>query len=90
MSGSDVKIRGVNVGEVASVQSGRQPGPLRLRIEDGTEIPATLPGRHPPKTLFGEKFIDIIPGDDELSGPVPAPTATRSSTRSAGSSSSRC
>ena len=69
MSGSDVKIRGVNVGEVSSIRLVENRALIRLRIEDGTEIPETAQAVIRPKTLFGEKFIDILPGDDELSGP---------------------
>lgn len=69
LAGSDVKIRGVNVGEVSSIRLEDNRALIRLRIEDDTEIPETSQAVIRPKTLFGEKFIDILPGDDELSGP---------------------
>lgn len=69
LSGSDVKIRGVNVGEVSNIRLVDNRALIRLRIEDGTQIPATSQAVIRPKTLFGEKFIDILPGEDELSGP---------------------
>jgi phospholipid/cholesterol/gamma-HCH transport system substrate-binding protein len=69
LSGSDVKIRGVNVGEVSSIRLVDNRALIRLRIEDGTQIPVTSQAVIRPKTLFGEKFVDILPGDDELSGP---------------------
>jgi virulence factor Mce-like protein len=69
ISGSDVKIRGVNVGEVKSIRLVDNQALIRLRIDDGTDIPDTAQAVIRPKTLFGEKFVDIIPGDDELTGP---------------------
>lgn len=69
LSGSDVKIRGVNVGEVSSIRLVDNRALVRLRIEDDTRIPETAQAVVRPKTLFGEKFIDILPGDDELDGP---------------------
>ncbi|MFP5576978.1 MAG: MlaD family protein [Acidimicrobiia bacterium] len=69
LSGSDVKIRGVNVGEVSSIRLVDNRALIRIRIEDGTQIPEAAQAVIRPKTLFGEKFIDILPGDDELTGP---------------------
>lgn len=69
LSGSDVKIRGVNVGEVANIRLVDNRALIRLRIEDDTQIPETAQAVIRPKTLFGEKFVDILPGDDELTGP---------------------
>jgi len=69
LSGSDVKIRGVNVGEVSNIRLVDNRALIRLRIEDGTQIPERAQAVIRPKTLFGEKFVDILPGDDELSGP---------------------
>lgn len=69
LSGSDVKIRGVNVGEVKGIRLVDNRAEIRLRIEDGTQIPQTAQAVIRPKTLFGEKFVDILPGDDELTGP---------------------
>lgn len=69
LSGSDVKIRGVNVGEVSSIRLVDNRALIRLRIEDDTQIPESAQAVIRPKTLFGEKFVDILPGDDELTGP---------------------
>ncbi len=69
LSGSDVKIRGVNVGEVSSIDLVENRAVIRLRIEDGTRIPATAQAVIRPKTLFGEKFVDILLGEDETTGP---------------------
>jgi phospholipid/cholesterol/gamma-HCH transport system substrate-binding protein len=69
LSGSDVKVRGVNVGEVKGIRLVDNRAEIRLRIEDGTQIPVNAQAVIQPKTLFGEKFVDILPGDDELTGP---------------------
>lgn len=69
LSGSDVKIRGVNVGEVSEIRLVDNRALIRVRIEDDTQIPETAQAVIRPKTLFGEKFVDILPGDDELTGP---------------------
>ena len=69
LSGSDVKVRGVNVGEVEDIRLVDNQAVIRMRIEDGTRVPETVQAVIRPKTLFGEKFIDLLPGDDELTGP---------------------
>lgn len=69
LSGSDVKIRGVNVGEVSNIRLVDNRALIRLRIDDGTQVPETAHAVIRPKTLFGEKFVDILPGEDELTGP---------------------
>ncbi len=69
LPGSDVKIRGINVGEVKSIELVDNRALIKLRIEDDTRVPVTAQAVIRPKTLFGEKFIDLAPGDTEMSGP---------------------
>ena len=69
LSGSDVKVRGVNIGEVSSIELVENRALITMRINDGRDIPADSQAVIRPKTLFGEKFVDIIPGDAELTGP---------------------
>ena len=69
LEGSDVKVRGVNVGEVANIELVDNRAQITLRIEDDTRIPETVKATIRPKTLFGEKFVDLEVGDDEVSGP---------------------
>ncbi|MER3453466.1 MAG: hypothetical protein C4344_07540, partial [Acidimicrobiia bacterium] len=61
---SDVKIHGVNIGRVTRVRlvSGRAEVTMEIRRGDAS---ATIR----PKTLFGEKFVDIDPGPRETTGP---------------------
>ncbi len=69
LAGSDVDIRGVNVGEVANIELVDTKALITLRIHDGVQIPVAAQAVIRPKTLFGEKFVDIVPGDTELDGP---------------------
>ena len=69
LEGSDVKVRGVNVGEVDEIELVENRAVITLRIEDQHRIPETVQAVIRPKTLFGEKFVDLELGDDELSGP---------------------
>jgi virulence factor Mce-like protein len=60
--GSDVKLRGLVVGEVRSVGvSGRGARlGLALRPEAAGLVPADVSARLLPKTLFGERFVDLV------------------------------
>jgi phospholipid/cholesterol/gamma-HCH transport system substrate-binding protein len=69
LPGSDVKVRGVNIGEVASIELDDGSALVKLRIDDGEEVPAAATAIIRPKTLFGEKFVDIDPGPTEAEGP---------------------
>lgn len=69
ISGSDVKIRGINIGEVQRIELQENRALVTMRIRDATEIPVAAQAVIRPKTLFGEKFVDIEPGPDELEGP---------------------
>jgi len=64
--GSDVKIRGLVVGEVRSVQALGDHAALELALEPDKvgEIPANVTARLLPKTLFGERYVALqIPED---------------------------
>lgn len=69
ISGSDVKVRGVNIGEVKRIELVDNRALVTMRISEGREIPVDAEAVIRPKTLFGEKFVDIMPGDNELTGP---------------------
>ena len=66
---SDVKIHGVNIGEVTSVDLVNGRALVKMRIKDDERVPVASTATIRPKTLFGEKFVDIDPGDFETSGP---------------------
>lgn len=66
---SDVKIHGVNIGTVSSIKLVDGRARIRLTIKKSESIPVDAEAVIRPKTLFGEKFIDIDPGPTEASGP---------------------
>lgn len=69
IEGSDVKIRGVNVGEVKDIELVDNRALITLRMNNDVQVPTDATATIRAKTLFGEKFIDIAPGDNERSGP---------------------
>ena len=70
LPGSDVKIRGVNIGAVKSIELVDREALVTMKIHDGEEVPRDATARIRAKTLFGEKFIDVdLTGTDETGGP---------------------
>jgi virulence factor Mce-like protein len=63
---SDVKIRGVLVGEVRSVSADADGATIELAIAPDhlDQIPADVSARLLPKTLFGERFVSLVPPAD--------------------------
>ncbi|MPY83557.1 MAG: MCE family protein [Actinophytocola sp.] len=59
--GADVKIRGMTVGEVDSISSAGHGANLELALNPATidVIPADVTARLLPKTLFGERYVDL-------------------------------
>src|SRR4029077_11866391 len=68
-NGSDVKIHGINVGQVTTVHLVDGRAQVNMALHDGEKVPINSSATIRPKTLFGEKFVDIDPGADEASGP---------------------
>jgi phospholipid/cholesterol/gamma-HCH transport system substrate-binding protein len=60
---SDVKIRGVLVGEVRAVSADADGATITLAIDPDQldSIPADVSARLLPKTLFGERFVSLVP-----------------------------
>jgi len=74
---SDVKVRGINVGQVASVKLDRNGKVLvRIRLNHGIKAPTTSSLSIQPLSIFGPKFIDLDPGTEEGTGPYLADGAT--------------
>lgn len=69
LSGSDVKIHGVNIGKVSTIKLVDGKARIRLTINKREKIPVDAAATIRPKTLFGEKFVDIDPGLHEADGP---------------------
>jgi virulence factor Mce-like protein len=69
---SDVKVRGVIVGEVRGVAADAEGATIDLAIEPEylEQIPADVTARLLPKTLFGERFVALQlpenPGEERL------------------------
>ncbi len=74
---SDVKIRGINVGQVASVKlTGQGRVLVRIRLNHGVKAPQTSSLAIEPLSIFGPKFIDLRPGAGEGTGPYLADGST--------------
>ncbi|MGI5419299.1 phospholipid/cholesterol/gamma-HCH transport system substrate-binding protein [Actinomadura luteofluorescens] len=58
---SDVKVRGLIVGEVRDTDADAQGATLHLALDPGKAklIPRNVQARLLPKTLFGEKYVDL-------------------------------
>jgi phospholipid/cholesterol/gamma-HCH transport system substrate-binding protein len=59
---SDVKIRGLIVGEVRSIETTGKGARLQLALKPEMVdlIPANVSARLLPKTLFGERYVDLV------------------------------
>jgi virulence factor Mce-like protein len=64
--GGDVKTRGVLVGRIDTI-SLDDDGSVRVEMllnEDGLDLPATTRAQIGSKTLFGEKWVELVPEDE--------------------------
>ena len=77
-SRADVKIRGVIVGEVLDVGTDGDGATITLGIypDDLDLIPADVTGSIVPKTLFGEKYVSLVPASSTASATPIAVGAT--------------
>lgn len=69
VAGSDVKMRGVIVGRVASIDAGDEFVEIELSLFGRHDIPGDVQARVLPATVFGTTFVDLVPGqgtDDVL------------------------
>jgi phospholipid/cholesterol/gamma-HCH transport system substrate-binding protein len=67
---SPIKVRGVQVGQVEAIDllsNGRAR--LTLRVNEGVQVPRTARASLEPESVFGPKFINLIPGAGETAGP---------------------
>jgi virulence factor Mce-like protein len=64
---ADVKYNGVLVGRVSSVHSNGTNATLDLQISKSefSRIPGNVEARILPKTLFGEKYVDLVSSDPQ-------------------------
>ncbi|MFC4060014.1 MCE family protein [Planomonospora corallina] len=67
---SPVKIRGITVGGVSGVtldSAGRAV--VSLYVDPGVKVPETVTAVIEPTSVFGPKFVNLVPGDGEAGGP---------------------
>lgn len=70
VEGSDVKIRGLDIGHVEGIELRGGRALVTMFIDADNRIPSRSSSfTIRPKTLFGEKFVDVVPGPEESSGP---------------------
>jgi phospholipid/cholesterol/gamma-HCH transport system substrate-binding protein len=69
LRGADVQMRGVLVGEVRDVSSDGHGATLRLALKPSTVdlIPRNVAAQLLPKTLFGERYVALVPPGDPRS-----------------------
>ncbi|MFL6239340.1 MAG: MCE family protein [Actinomycetes bacterium] len=62
LPGSDVKVRGVIVGSVQQITSDGNGAEIKLRLQPSKakSIPSNVSARLVPKTIFGEKYVDLV------------------------------
>lgn len=61
---ADVKVRGLVVGSVTSISTDGGAATVQLSLDPKLvdQIPADVTARLLPKTLFGQKFVSLVPG----------------------------
>ncbi|MFE6365573.1 MCE family protein [Streptomyces sp. NPDC057806] len=72
--GAEVKLRGVVVGEVREIEPTHDGARLTLALRPGTlgDIPADVRAQMLPTTLFGERFVALVPPASPSSRPLAA------------------
>ena len=70
--GADVKARGLLVGEVRDVSSDGGLATLTLALDEqaAAQLPSDARARMIPKTLFGEKIVDLVLDDASTARPL--------------------
>ncbi len=72
--GAEVKMRGVVIGEVHSIAATGTGARLTLAMDPDTlhEVPADVRAQMLPTTLFGERFVALVPPTSPSSEPIGA------------------
>jgi phospholipid/cholesterol/gamma-HCH transport system substrate-binding protein len=83
--GAEVKLRGVVVGEVREITADGTGARLRLALdpESTGQIPANVSARLLPKTLFGERYVALVPGSTGAGSIVDGAVIAQDRTRAA-------
>jgi phospholipid/cholesterol/gamma-HCH transport system substrate-binding protein len=71
---ADVKVRGALVGEVRDITSDGEDATLHLALDPKMVgyVPSNVSARILPKTLFGEKYVALIPPEHPSARPIQA------------------
>ncbi|MBC7375657.1 MAG: MCE family protein, partial [Frankiales bacterium] len=71
-TGADVKVRGLLIGEVREVTSNGSGATLRLAVDQdaASRVPSDVRAQMVPKTLFGEKIVDLVMDDASRARPL--------------------
>ncbi len=74
LNGSDVKVRGLIVGSVKSINSTGDGATIKLNLNPKyvKEIPSNVSAELIPKTVFGEKYINLIIPSNPSTTPIKA------------------
>ncbi|MDT7557370.1 MAG: phospholipid/cholesterol/gamma-HCH transport system substrate-binding protein, partial [Pseudonocardiales bacterium] len=81
---SDVKLKGIVVGQVDSITSDGRQATLHLSLDPAMThlVPADVDASIVPKTLFGEKQVNLIPPPGGSATPIAAGDVIRQSSTS--------
>src|SRR4051794_9380799 len=71
---ADVKVRGLNVGTVRSVSTDGSGATVQLALDRDkiAQIPRGVSARLIPKTLFGERYVSLVPPSGAAGPPLAA------------------
>ena len=67
--GGDVKVRGVLVGRINSFELGEDGVIVHMRLDEGQRVPVDSRAEIRSKTVFGQKWIELIPPSGGGEGP---------------------
>lgn len=68
--GGDVKVRGVLVGRIATIEDASNgDSTIELRLDSSHELPADSRVEIRSKTIFGQKWVELIPPPDSTARP---------------------
>ncbi|MFF7854033.1 MCE family protein [Streptomyces sp. NPDC007904] len=72
--GAEVKLRGVVVGEVRAIDATGDGARLTLAMKPGSldDVPADVRAQMLPTTLFGERFVALVPPENPSAQPLSA------------------
>lgn len=75
--GSEVQVRGVNVGSVKGTRLlGDGQVAIKLHLDSGVRIPDSTTASIDPQSVFGPEDVNLSPGAQEQTGPFLPPGAT--------------